>query len=127
MRSARHCQRPQRALLVFVRVLSTGDTGSCSAGGTLFATASTSACCLAVNFSGTAFSVARIAMVWRLTMIDSGGLLSGLNAGQRVMHQILSGQRRQMMQQPVSHPSLFGKDPFQSRHRTMVPHALRRR
>ena len=68
-----------------MRVLSTGDTGPCSAGGTLFATASTSACCLAVNFSGTALSVARIAMVWRLTMIDSGGLLSGLNAGQRAV------------------------------------------
>ncbi len=46
-------------------------------------------------------------MVWRLTMIDSGGLLSGLNAGQIGTMQKLPDDRRLMMQQPVSHASLL--------------------
>lgn len=66
-------------------------------------------------------------MVCRLTIVFSGGLMPGLNARHIGIHKILPGQRWQIMEQPISHSSLFSQDTLQRMHRAVVAYSFRRR
>ena len=65
-------------------------------------------------------------MVCRLTIAFSGG-----NARPQRrhigIHKILPGQRWQIMEQPISHSSLFSQDTLQCMHRAVVAYSFRRR
>lgn len=65
-------------------------------------------------------------MVCRLTIAFSGGLMPGLNAVHIGIHKILPGQRWQIMEQPISHSSLFSRY-LQCMHRAVVAYSFRRR
>lgn len=63
-------------------------------------------------------------MVCRLTIAFSGGLMPGLNARHIGIHKILPGQRWQIMEQPISHSSLFSQDTLQCMHRAVVAYSF---